>query len=443
MTIAPGLFTGHEEKTIEEIAGYESDNVTINTAAANQHVDGSGDLHGLQSLLHGASGTMIYRFRRTDIPWEEVVAETWALPSGTGTGYFRFLNSTTNTNEIRRNSTGTMSHYVNGVIKDTTTDLALIGDRAVMISSHLYYHASAGFITTWIDGQQKLTSTSQNTEAGAASCDGWESKWTAGGSLYTDDVGIRPRTILVDGVTSADSATPTAITGGITADVYGWENDSDDSANNGGDPTLPAATWRLYLKNVSFGPEDHGSGWSNNDTVTVTGLTGTIAVLAPAANYVDGMEPGSMFYYQRLHILGMAISGVGTENTDGTLQGSPSDRADALDTVGDGLEVRHTAAAESVTLAVTGLTAAHEAVIDSVVGLVVSVRGLTDGSPPDSLIPRVLDNAANAQNGMAKVVGGTNTSVHNMFPVNGTGGIWATGTGAGGVDSSEPGYETL
>jgi hypothetical protein len=429
--------------------GFESGNAVLSGLASRQHVDGSGDLGGAQCLGMGNANFFVARFRRTDIPWEDVVYEAWMWPSSSIIGYFRLAKDADyDVLGVRRQANGTLRHFINGSGQESTTDLVLVTDRPKMLSTHFVFDATTGSIESWIDGRKVLSSTNKNTTTGASNCNGIELRAGSVGTLYVDDVGVRPRTILVDGVGGAKTDTPTDITGTTeSATVYAWENDTTDSAGGSGDPTLGANEWRLYLRDVSFGPDDFSTpGFVHSEVVTVTGLTAAvtnITVNVPHAGFKEGLEPGSMFYYQKLHILRQAVSGVGTEDTDGTLQGGAANRADALDTDADGLAVRHTAAAESVTLSITGLSAAQEAVINEVVGLVVAPRGLYDSGTPDSLIPRVLDNAGSAQNGVAGTVGTGNTTVWNFFHSNGRGGIWTTGTGAGGVVSSEPGYETV
>jgi hypothetical protein len=446
---ARGIYTGYEESDLEHIPSLESfvAFTPFSTAAERQHIDSSGDLHGLQCAELINSSELLHRIRNTTIPWEEVVFDihlrfetslagslTLALRSG-GSNYM----------EIRKETDGTHTHRI-GTTEVDTTGVVWAIDENHSLSGHMIFDASNGVITSWLDGSIILDSQTEDTEASGVDCDGFHIRYLSSGTAFVDDLGFRPRTMLVTGVTSLDTATPTAVSGvtsGETATVYAWENDSEDSSGGPGDPLMSPGEWRLYLKLISFLPDADvtASGFLDGETITVTGLAGPIICNAPAG-YSAGLEPGSQLFLDKLHILHLPVSGVGTENSDGTLTGGAADRFDALSAGEDGKHVRHTATSESVTLAVTGLSAPISAKIDEVIGLQVSLVGLGDGGTVSNFKSRVLDNGGSGQNSQAVKTRSANANISAIFNRNGSGGQWVSGSGAAGINSAEPGYET-
>jgi hypothetical protein len=449
----PGIFEGFDSQEMEATAGfysYTGSAVTWGTTAGTRHADlETGDLEGAASWL-STSDNWLTRVHSA-VLWKEVLIEYWERTVAPNCRVFIRDNDDT-ANHCQFYHTNTAAFHANqSGFTYADGSVAIDNNPAAghMWSHHAKIANSGGFMVTWQDGKEVLRNTGIDTSANTG---GGDAEKTVGfqfqgGNSYFDDVGIRPRTILVDGVGGAKTDTPTAITGSPSATVYGWENDSQDSAGGSGDPNLAADEWRLYLMDLSFEPGDPASGWSDNDNVTVTGLTAAVAniqVNAPHAGYAAGMEPGSMLYFNALHVIGTAPNATGTDNTAGTLQGGATDRLDALDTEGDGKEVRHTAASESVTLNSTDLTAAQIAAITEVVGIQATVRGLTDGAAPNHLAVRLLDNGASPQHRENHdTLVSSNSSRTALFPTDAGGGQWAaSGTGAGTVNSAEVGYTT-
>jgi hypothetical protein len=445
MPTLPGVFLGFEEDLMDHCPALLSrrSGVLHNTQAANQHTDASGGLSGKRSMVLSNVQWALFGIRRTDIPWEEVVADMWFRNTA---GWCRIMETRFNNSigpELRRETDGTLTHRVAGTEQDTTGVVFTYG-TAYSMSTHIKYDATTGFITTWQDGVQVLDTQTIDTTVGGSAFNMWYVYHNGAGYTYYDDYAVRPRTMLITGVTSLDTATPTDVTGVTsteTATVYAWENDSEDSAGGNGDPTLAPGQWRIYLKDVSFGP-DATSGFQNGETLTVTGLTGTILCDAPTDGFAAGLEPGSQFFFDKLHVLKLTLASTGTEDSDGTLTGGATDRADALSSYGDGKEVRHTATAESVTLTTGGLPTAQGIFVDEVVGLSVATRGLRDGGDVTSFKPRILDNGGSGQNGPEKFQGHYNAMTEEVFPLNGSGEQWKVGVGAGTIDNAEPGYET-
>jgi hypothetical protein len=443
----PGIYNGFDEQDIEAVAGYYSKvgTPTFNTGADFRHVDlETGDLSGAASLRIASAS--LYLSHR-GITWQECIIEYWLrFQTQFHFVYIRDDNDDAIHCYFRLNATTLLHQGSVGTLGTAAIENAA---GAKSMWSHLWSaDYTNGTMITWQDGIEKLRSTTGRTAVNVSSAN-WGSyvlHFNCADS-YIDDLGWRPRTILVDGVGGSKTDTPTAITGTPNATVYAWENDTTDSAGGAGDPNLASDEWRLYLKNLSFEADDPASGWADDGAVTVTGLTASganILVNAPHAGYSAGMEPGSMLHFNALHVIGTPPDGAGTEDAAGSLQGGATTRLEALQTEGDGKTIRHTAATESVTVNTTNLTAAQEAAITEVIGIQVGVRGLTDGAAPNAFACRVLDNGGSAQVGENhEAVGASNSSRTKLFPTDAGGGQWAaTGTGAGTLSSSEVGYTT-
>ncbi len=395
-----------------------------------------------------------YFFRTFPIPWEEFIIEWAVKKSGIYDNCSAIIRSDDDLRclELQVTTSGAVRHNVGGYSWALThgvgTQQGISGAGIVstsgytFLSSHIRIASgTAGFMTTWADSLKTplLSNTGINTQGNSVT--GCGQIYLAGERAnYIDDVVIRPRCILVDGVTSG---TPTsggtiAVSGGASADVYAWQSATSDSESGDGDASLASGEYRLFLRNTSFSVTATTGGFADDATVTVSGLTGTIKVNAPASNYAMGLEPGGQLFGSRLFIERPALNAAGTDDTDGTVTGA-STRLLALQSATDSKTVDHTADDEKVSCAVAALSDPSE--IGEIVSVVGYVRASSNASSPDAVQVRLLDSGTEML-GPKVALGSSQTVLQHAFDTDAAGGQWSTGTGSGGTDDMEPSYKT-
>lgn len=388
------------------------------------------------------------------IPWEEFLVEFGVKKSGTFDNLSWFVRDPSNNRclEINITPTGKVRHMLGGATyalsqgagteQSASADGVVSSSSWTFLSTHIRIAGGTnGFMRTWIDTLGSVALDDSGIDTQANSVTNIQQFYFVGERAnYIDDVLVRPRCVLVDGVTGGTPTYGGSISGGgASAEVYAWQSGTTDSQSGSGDPSLPSGTYRLFLRAVSFGPEATSGGWTNDTSVTVAGLTGTLQVHAPAANFRLGLEPGGQLLGNQLYLERPALGGTGTDNTSGTLVGGATDRKDALATTTDGKMVEHTADNEVVSCSVAAI--ANPTEVSEVLSVVGYVRAASDGASPNSVHVRLLDNGTEML-GPKVVVASSQTVVQHAFDLDAAGGQWAVGTGAGGTDSMEPSYKT-
>lgn len=451
-------FNGSAGQTIDKLPFFTTNESTAGaTLISSNGRKNAAATRGHDYSLRGPSGANAARYAfapRKAIPWEEVLVEAALyFTAASSNNQWSLHNVTSRATAVRITGLGQVIHYTGGTysltavgtVQGSTGLGAIPSGQWAWLSHHTRIAGgTSGFMRTWIDSLTTpvLDTPGINTQGSGV---------TEADTLYyftnfsgeTTQWLMRPICITVDGVASGTPSIGGTIAGTTeSAEVYAWESQTDDSEGLGGDPELAADEVRLFLRALSFSPADSGAtGWANNESVTVTGLTGTLLVNAPHAAYRKGMEPGSTLLGRNLYVERLQANATGTNNADGSLGGGATDRLDALDTLDDGLYVQHTAAAEKVTVNVEPI--ANQSSVDEVLGVLVVAQALSDGAAPNAIRPLMLDNATQLGGSAdAEVLAASNTTVTHAFQSTAAGGQWTKGAGAGGLDQVEVGYET-
>lgn len=403
----------------------------------------------------------------TNIPWEEFLIEggTEIGFNANTSGNWGWYNGETMVGNVYVSTSGQVIHRTGGsneaISTGTTQDTSSVDTIVRNITTFAYFasfvlvDASVGHIKSWIhnlvEGSPTLDSPSINTQ-GNSQTEVNQFKIVARDRMRFDDLVIRPRCILVDNNgggaitgTPTLNSTCTGATGSETFQVYGWQTDSSDSESGSGDPNLPGDTFRLFIKKVSFGPDESApTGFVDNEEITVPGLTGggsggNVFAHVPHGGYKFGLTPGSMFIGPVIAVPRLVPDATGTNNSAGTLGGGASDRQDALVDANDGKHVEHSAASERVTVNIGAL--ANQSEISEVIGISVVVTGLNDGAAPNAVAATILDNSTDLDGDTHALIS-SDDSVGHTFDTNAAGGQITKGAGAGGMDSMEIGYVT-
>jgi len=400
------------------------------------------------------SATRVLCKPRKRIPWEEFLIERAVYHASTLDAQAVILaNVTTRCCEFNLHTNGQVRHLTGGTSSNFLVGIGTVQGASAAAAipqgdwswtSHHVSIAASGFMTTWVNTLTTATleTVGINTQGnGVTDIDGIVLSGYR--SAQTTQCFIRPICMVIDGVASGTPAAAAALAGVTeSATVYAWETQTTDSEGLGGDPELAASEMRLFLRGLSFSPADiAATGWADNEAVTVAGVTGTLLVNAPAANYRKGLEPGSVLLGRKLWLERLVVNATGTNNADGTLGGGATDRADALIVFDDGKHVAHTAAAEKVTANTAPVLS--QGTVDEIMGVVAIVQGLADGAAPNAVRPLLIDNAVELGGGAdAVLLGVGNTIATKSFELNAAGGQFTVGAGAGGLDGIEVGYGT-
>jgi hypothetical protein len=367
--------------------------------------------------------------------WEEFIVEFAYRKTSGSTFAFIWRNGSTGVGQVNLGSLNNINHYTNGngttiangALEDSSGTALYGNDSYVWVSVLVNIDASSGEITTYLDDVQQLQTTGDTT--GNSETDVNAFAFTGDNNARIDDIVLRPRTILVDGATGGTPTLGGTLSGGgKTAEVYNYEDSSDDSA-------LASGEYRLYLKDLSFGPELSATGWADNDTVTVTGLTGTLAVNAPNAHYVAGLEPGGQFLgtcYQEL----LLPTSDGNYTTGFTASGGGDRYADIDEIPADGVAyLESTAASDVVTFGLSNL--ANQSDIGSIIAVQPIAYSEKDGADPNALTMR-LRHSSTDLDGAEQTVSSSYQALFDVMVNDPSGNQWT----ASNLDSTEAGFSS-
>lgn len=452
-----GLFTGAEAGVLAASPLSTPGGPSIQSSVPRKNDSGlrGGDFYFQSST---SSVDSFLKKENLPIPLEEVIFEFGYQAGEAGTVSSVSINDLAGVNRgpgFSIASDGTMNHRTGGSANAITTgtleDTSITGLFPIglwrFVSCHSLIAASPdGFMITLVEDVEVLNTQNIATDGGAGGLAAGQIVLAGDQTARWDDIWIRPRTVLADAA-GAITGTPDAdalVTGATsteTALAYAWQSNTADSEGGVGDPDLPADTFRLFLKTVSFGPAATSGGFQDGEVVTVAGLSGiTINIDAPHAGYVRGLEPGGQFAGRGLFLERAAVTVTGTDNTDGTLVGGAADRADALQNVDDGKRIESVVAGDVITVETSDLTS--QSTIDRIAMITLYMRASSDGADPNGLQGRLRDDGTIIQRLRKQQVAGTQTVLQEGFDRNAAGGEWTPGPGAGGLDSLQVGYQT-
>ncbi len=431
-----------------------NDICTIQTAAPRKNTGlDRGGIAYFQSGTGAADGHL--HIENIKIPLQEILIESGHQHGESNTRIAYFFRNQAGTSRIlavQSNANGQIEHFTEGATSigfnagtsqgaSPETGLFPVGQWRFLSSHILIAGGTAGFIRTFVEDVLKLDSQNIDTAAGATSSG---QTWMVGEQTARwDDTIIRGRAIRVKGVASGTPASDAAVAAagsGQSATAYGWQSTTDSSEGAGGaDPDLAAGVFRLWLKLISFPPEQKTGGFVNNEAITVAGLTGTILVDAPHAGFKQGLYPGSQFYGRGEFIERLTPEQANGIDTSGTLVNAAT-TGEALQVPGDGKQIDHTASAEDVTVPMTAL--GNQATILEIGAFVSYTRASSDVADPNGIQDRNQDNATPIQSAEKQTVPATFEVRQKVHDSNAAGGQWTKAGGAGGLNDLQRGYRT-
>lgn len=473
MCVKNAILTGFEGKDKDSEPFTFTTNCTVETSnpRTNSKLGRGGAGHLKVSTSGNGNGCYAGIRRCVDVGWTEILIDfafSFANPEGSigfcfinengykaFSMYFSGADGRFRINASPNNHDPSDLNPTSGTTQATSNQLInVVSNKWYFASIKVYYAggASTGSVEVRVNqkGRNSFSATNLDLNAPSAAYDGTFiqtvsmcGEWVN----YMDDVCIRPRAIRVDGVTSGTPTIGNTITDavtGATAVITGWESQTTDSGAGPGDPDLASNEFRLFIRNTSFDadPLTSDAVFGNNNGINNTGLTGTIVCNAPHSAFKCGLEPGGQYFGPALFIESKAAAADGADTGAWTNEGGATDHADAVDTipVETTKYIQSTSDAQRASVTTTAL--ANQSTIQEIVALSIRTYASTDGSSPNSIIPRLIDNSTDID-GTEFTPTSTPAAINEqIFDTTAAGGQWAKGTGAGTEGSVQVGVES-